>query len=190
MHHDDSHSPKGSPFKPKRSNKFILSQMEGCMPVTIRYFDGTVSDDPCLFLRYNFKYWHNLLLRGDYSSILICPSVTDALSIWLWTPWMTQMLLFLWDLIFQMKADVKMKVRDRVVSLWGVKNMKHVSFCVLIYNRQRATTLQANRAASATFVMVMDLAPGGNKNKVAVLLRWQPNIAISLCTCQIFSCFH
>jgi len=33
MKHDDSRTPKGTPFKPKCSSKFILAKMEKCLPV-------------------------------------------------------------------------------------------------------------------------------------------------------------
>ncbi|KAL7538852.1 hypothetical protein ACHAXR_012264, partial [Thalassiosira sp. AJA248-18] len=80
MKHDNNTTPKGSPFKPKRSNKFILDVMERCLPDEMLDFNGTVEDDPECFYRFSLDYWRNLFSHNDYRGLSIQSSIGDVLT--------------------------------------------------------------------------------------------------------------
>ena len=80
MKYDDSVSPRGSPFKPKRPQKFILNVMERCLPEAMQTDNGNADVSPDLFYRFNIDYWRRLFPSNDYSSVSVQLSVGDALQ--------------------------------------------------------------------------------------------------------------
>ena len=80
MKYDDSHQPRGSPFRHKHNNAFLIKMLEQCMPSDMRQYQGSISDNPDLFFRFNVEYWHKLFPTNDYANVSVQPSVEEALS--------------------------------------------------------------------------------------------------------------
>ena len=80
MKHEDSRTPKGTLFKPKRRSKFILAKMEDCLPVHMRNYTGTSASHPDLFYQFSLGYWRKLFPMNDYLSISIHQTVGTAVT--------------------------------------------------------------------------------------------------------------
>ena len=47
----------------------------------MRQYQGSISNNPDLFFRFNLEYWRNLFPTNDYAKISVQPSVEETLSI-------------------------------------------------------------------------------------------------------------